>query len=471
MNNPQHLTTLPTRTSADLSPLADLPIELGAPALLPVPSTEYAARWMLNFLELHETWSRRVDDLVRRGHPQQNWVQKQRAAHRRGELEEWQLSRFERIGFPLASVRQQAIPTNAEYAARLVDFYREHGHHAPTHTIGGNGITQWLAAFAGSKGRAGLSRLPVGTDEPADLKSAMKIITDGIPGFTFGACSKATLNRAKGLSHNGYKPSISVSRHFRTGGLTDSASERIRRGYGRSTMLSALSEALPGFQHFLQGATQGVRIQQVDHHGDIHWAGWLDPTRTQRCAIHAASEPGDERTFNRNHWHARDIELSPEFTTATYVLKSADGGTVLAIIDLALHDQLTMAGLTWASQKESLDFVSTMRVMTSETTANRAFAKNYADLATEIRAQAPHLNPIRITGLSHPAVGHMARKHERYELAPTHALLLSQLNFIFGKNNVPAEELFRPRLPVRTPMGSQQAATGPYDYARHPELS
>ena len=65
----------------------------------------------------------------------------------------------------------------------------------------------------------------------------------------------------------------------------------------------------------------------------------------------------------------------------------------------------------------------------------------------------------------------MARKHERNELAPTHALLLSQLNFIFGKNNVPAEELFRPRLLVRTPMGSQQAATGPYDYARHPELS
>lgn len=470
MNIPQHLTTLPTRTSADLSPLADLPNQLGAPALLPVPTTEHAARWMLKFLKLHETWSRRVDDQVRRGHPQQNWVQKQRAAYRRGELEAWQLSRFERIGFPLASVRQQAMPTNAEYAARLVDFYREHGHHAPTHTIGGNGITHWLAAFAGSKGRVGLSRLPVGTDESADLKSAMKIITDGIPGFTFGACSKAALNREKGLSHNGYKPSISVSRHFRKGGLTDSAAERIRRGYDRSTMQSAVSEALPGFQHFLQGATQGVRVQQLDHHGDIQWAGWLDPTRTRRCAIHATSEAGDEHTFYRNHWDVRNIELSREFTTATYVLETADGGTVLASIDLALHDQLTMAGLTWASQKESLDFVSTMRVMTSESTANRAFAINYAELATEIRARAPHLNPMRITGLSHPAVGHMARKHERYKLAPTHALLLSQLNFIFGKNNVPARELFRPRFQVSAPMGSHQAATVGYDYARHPAL-
>lgn len=83
------------------------------------------------------------DGMTPRGHPLEKWVQKQRTLYNQGKLMAWKKRMLEDAGFDFVAPRTAKVPTDVDYAHQLVAFYKEHGHYAPTQTVGGAGLTKW----------------------------------------------------------------------------------------------------------------------------------------------------------------------------------------------------------------------------------------------------------------------------------------------------------------------------------------
>ena len=128
--------------------------------------------WIAQHARFAALWRVRTTDVITDDHPMQDWVTRQRKLHKTAKLMAWKRQMLDAIGFPYVSSRAALTPTNLEYAAQLVAFYKEHGHYSPTITIGGAGLT---------------------------------LLKSQIAGFDFERIGKTEVNLACGLTANGYR--------------------------------------------------------------------------------------------------------------------------------------------------------------------------------------------------------------------------------------------------------------------------
>jgi hypothetical protein len=129
------------------------------------------------------------------------WIDKQRKLHKLGKLMEWKRRVLERVEFPFSP--QKEVATNMGHAARLVKFYEEYGHYAPTMSYGGGALTHWVCELRETDGRVGII-----SDTPESAKEAIEYLKKNIRGFDMSLTVKETFNKLHGLTHNGYERSV-----------------------------------------------------------------------------------------------------------------------------------------------------------------------------------------------------------------------------------------------------------------------
>lgn len=183
--------------------VAEIPVDLQHHAMLHCESRR-DIEWLRRFSCFREMWAQRHSDLVPRGHPMEHWVWKQRAAHKKGTMQVWRADLLAGIGFPLEALKvEHGEPmTDVTYALKLIDFWHQHDHYAPTITIGGAGLTRWVRLMRDS---CGLSGLFSGT--PQSVAEANRLLFNSIDGFDWRNTHKSDINLGSGLSFNGFAPS------------------------------------------------------------------------------------------------------------------------------------------------------------------------------------------------------------------------------------------------------------------------
>lgn len=139
------------------------------------------------------------DGMTERGHPLEQWVQKQRTLHSQGRLQDWKRKALRDAKFDFVAPRNNATPSNEQYAHELVAFYLKHGHWSPTQTFGGAGLTKWWTKMRISGGRVGIL-----SQSSESAQAATKILRERIPGFSFRTAAKSEVNRSAVLSFNGF---------------------------------------------------------------------------------------------------------------------------------------------------------------------------------------------------------------------------------------------------------------------------
>jgi integrase len=152
-------------------------------------------------------WLARTSDEIGNEHPLQDWVTRQRKLARNGKLQAWKRDMLDTIGFPYLAARVVDAPSDLGHAKALHAFYDEHGHYAPTVTIGGTALTRWVRLMRQSGGTHGLI-----SGNAKTAKLALRYLKSHIAGFNLANTHKAELNAARGLSFNGYaKATVAVN--------------------------------------------------------------------------------------------------------------------------------------------------------------------------------------------------------------------------------------------------------------------
>lgn len=440
---------------------AAVPSDFAANQFAPVPETRLAQEWHENFDRFFMLWKDRTDDFIRRGHPMQFWVWKQRAAYRKKKLQAWQIQRLDSIGFPMDGARLANNPTNAEYAQQLVEFYREHGHHAPTQTIGGAGLAKFTKKFAASKGLRGITTVPPGVDLEADLARARQIVQEGIPDFSYEKCSKKERNDALGLSHNGYAPAQPKEKAPSERYLH--VCERVNRDLGVRQMQELLVGPLKPLAAWLPRTSQGLRLrlwspglQDRDIHQRFHianpegiqWEGWLaamPQSGSVWTAVGSDELPTDVCLPPQGRLH-----LGRNYTSAYVTMRREDGSMVTVDADLAWQDQRVLYWHACMNGHLPSLRVDEPMLMSDVTTRNKAFALGYEELKEFLRLEQATLPPGQVPHLTwkshkrhYEFVRHRVKLHASGQHPPTHSRLLASLKFELGAQRESASWLFQ----------------------------
>lgn len=403
------------------------------------------------------------DGITERGHPLEQWVHKQLRLHKIGRLQEWKRPALREAKFDFVAPRKGAETTNEQYAHELVAFYLEHGHWAPTQTVGGAGLTKWWNRMCASGGMMGSA-----SQSSESAQEAAKILRERIPGFSFRGPAKAQINRSRGLSFNGFAKKAPTTLWERDPDVLAA------RRYGRITQKLAsgvspeywcTSGEMPVYQLIERAAMfcQAVCVELSGDEADTrHW-------------LVAMSHEGEDGLYLRieQEQTLRQTTIRVDMQTIGSCGYSSDGGrfetTVQGIAGerLRLSYDAFLADQTVRLDADRLEYDLALRVLTPSvnwdewlegrgperrhtalTTSNRDFNKRMADLQRFIyEARAKH-GPDYVPHLSwknefehYKFIEHMVLKRREGKLKFSHAERLMAVPATWGKNVTPLHEI------------------------------
>jgi hypothetical protein len=420
-----------------------------------------------------------------------HWVARQRKRYRQGILEAWKITWLKAIGFTFVGERLTTVPTNAEYARRLIAFHREFGHYAPTISYGGSGLTRWCRLMRDSGGRHGIiSASNEGVNQAEDVAVANDLLRAALPNFSWENTSKVTLHESAGLTHNGYAPSGLPP--WRPKYRMREVMERARASIVHPSRQEFQAVLPKPFAQLLLRSTQACRVRIFEstpevidslvmrgqplpkplHTGYLHdvvVAGGGDMTSPQML-VHCDT-PGQE---------AGPLLIRPQAAIRTVYtwngewhlqLMALEGGLVgIFDYDLYLDDQLEFVvpnkrpgfrpegtyDPDWAAAMAGL---FDGRLSSTETTANMAFPQGMRRVRNWL-ATKPALAD-RDVRLTNDGAGifrfleHQVLKLQQGVLPLSHSLRLRALDFTFGVNRKHSRDLFKlppgNRLSEKTP--------------------
>ena len=407
------------------------------------------------------------DGTTPRGHPLEQWVQKQRTLHNQGKLMSWKRKMLEEAGFDFISPRAAKDPTDVDYARKLVAFYREHGHYAPTQTVGGAGLTKWWIRFRTTRGECGLRG---GNAQTAS--EALKILKKQIPGFTFDAPTKAMINKAQGRSSNGYlptqkQPPVDLQVHAQM----QSTPRSLWASYNS---LTGLSGCLGALETLLRRAELFGQVLRVDVACDDGFKqGWLtgldvqmfDAMHGVTCMVSGKPPQTAPIALTLTDCQLSKLVYLTSGSRCGALFTDAEGRKVIISYDAVLADQSSCLAMTSTSFKRVgcsayqitpqpwvlHDLIEgRSRRLSHLSTAHKTFHGNLQRLL-DWRDQngtttTPHIARNAEGIVLYRFLEHMVRKMEQGLMCFSHAEQLGTVNATWGSERRALSDMFGPVL-------------------------
>jgi hypothetical protein len=426
---------------------------------LPPMTNPKSDHWLGVYKEFCQVWSLRATNEISESHPYRDWVLKQRAAYQNKSLPLWRLQHLRRIGFPLEAQRIADMPTNVDQANAVVAFFREHGHYSLTQTTAGAAATKWFKRFCETEGTVGAQVLPPGVNSDQDLAAATRILFDQIPNFTFDVSSKASINAALGLTHNGFVPHKPVDVPT---WRQQHVAPRLQHALPAEAVSAALGGVLPHEMLFVIGdAPVALRVRAwspgspvdllAEAPAGLLWEGWLASPAPEEGHL-LCDSPNGTRPFaaplqpavsERLLWSRLNVHFG-------YWWADAATDTVYSVdVDVVLLDQMNRA-IDLGRPAHETDWgewatAQGRRLMSELTTSNVTFNSNMRELEDTYAAYPKTwLRYDHCARHRYAFVEHQVRRVQQGILPRSHALRLSQLDLSFGVRRQTFNALFCP---------------------------
>lgn len=407
------------------------------------------------------------DGMTPRGHPLEKWVQKQRTLYNQGKLMAWKKRMLEDAGFDFVAPRTAKVPTDVDYAHQLVAFYKEHGHYAPTQTVGGAGLTKWWTEFRQSKGARGLA-----SGDSTSAREARKVLKKQIPGFSFDAPTKAEINRASGRSFNGFLPAqrtppVDLMIHARMHETPRSLWNSYNSITGQTGELGALRTLLRRADLF----GQVLRVD-VDCNDGVK-QGWLtgldvqmlDAMHAVTCMVSPRPQAITAIPLTLTDCHRSELVYLASGSRCGALFTDTEGRQIVISYDAVLADQSSCLAITSTSFKRvgSCAYQLTpqpwvlqdllegrARRLTHLTTANKRFYDNLnvlVDWTDQAKgAGTPHVVWNSERNSLFKFLEHMVRKMEQGLMNFSHTEQLRQVDATWGRDLRALSDMFGPIL-------------------------
>jgi hypothetical protein len=295
--------------------------------------------WMASLAAFKRAWETRASDSISDEHPLAQWIARQRKLYRTKKLMPWKHELLKKAGFPFVAHKVENTPTDQEYAVQLFAFFTEHGHYAPTITIGGAGLTKWTKSMAQSNGKVGLKS---GTAQSA--AKALSYLKQNILGFSFAKTKKERINAAKGLTFNGYKPTSSNQETATGHGWTPRHPAMVRAYFSSIYPLDmdSISEMAPeAIQTICYRAMyyeQAVRVTVCKSDNEV-W--WLTSCKADSVVLSRQEGVGSKARFVQKKMSLSDmgsIHYDPETGMVELVVVTEDNNRIILDYDGCLAD-------------------------------------------------------------------------------------------------------------------------------------
>lgn len=153
--------------------------------------------WLESLARFRSLWYAREEQTIAFDDPLHNWVERQRKLHRNNMLVPWKRRQLDMIAFPYEPANRASSPDNMGYALLLCAFHAEHGHYAPTQTVGGPDLMRWVRLMRQSSGQKGVI-----AETAESARAALDYLKLKIPDFDLAKTGMCDVNWHRGRSSN-----------------------------------------------------------------------------------------------------------------------------------------------------------------------------------------------------------------------------------------------------------------------------
>lgn len=403
------------------------------------------------------------DGVTQRGHPLEQWVQKQRRLHKLGRLQDWKRQALREAKFDFASPRQQATTTNEQYAHELVAFFLQRGHWSPTQTVGGAGLTKWWKRMSESGGKVGIV-----SQSTESAQEATRILRERIPGFSFYSPTKSQINQSRGLSFNGFAKEAPTTSWERDPDLNGARRYgHITQQMARSTSLAYWSSTgeMPVYQVIERAAlfSQAVSVDVADGSSSSrHWLVDISCVSEGSIVMHVEDAENQrpntivvdmttvgkcEYSSDGGRFETRMRSRAGEWLRLSYDAFLADQ-TVRLDTDRLAYDPVLRVLTPVVNWEAWLEGHGPNRRHTAQTTSNRDFNKRLGDLQRFVQEErekkgasyVPHLT-WKDSFYHYKFIEHVVLKRREGKFKFSHAERLMPVPATWGKDQVPLHDL------------------------------